>query len=242
MSETLKTGAARRKRKRDKDGEAETPGTDRQGCGERSLISQHHLLPVPGLKAPLMSNLPQPHTSRAPQSRERPHCLFPCLSPAPFSAPQSACFFSGLQCIQDSVEEKQKKQTHLFGRQHITCPCALLEKEFSFKILPLHQFTVHLIKGILIQQLLFSLCWTSNFLDKLSVFNLSRVASIEAKPTGDAGYIQAFLLGEKSPRLKMCQWKCLRATVFPFFFSWWYRHRALWCRNVWPIFRSLQRY
>lgn len=29
-------------------------------------------------------------------------------------------------------------------------------------------------------------------------------------------YIQAFLLGKKSPRLKMCQWKCLRATVFPF--------------------------
>lgn len=56
----------------------ETPGTERQGCGERSLISQHHLLPFPGLKAPLMSNLPQPHTSRAPQSHSSR------LSPAPF--------------------------------------------------------------------------------------------------------------------------------------------------------------
>lgn len=71
-----KKDAAGMERKRDKDREAETPGTDRQGCRERSLISQHHLFPVPGLKAPLMSNLPQPHTSRALSSRERPHCLF----------------------------------------------------------------------------------------------------------------------------------------------------------------------
>lgn len=69
----------RERKKRDRETKtekAETPGTDRQGCGERSLISQHHLLPVPGLKAPLMSNLPQPHTSRAPQSCERTYCLF----------------------------------------------------------------------------------------------------------------------------------------------------------------------
>lgn len=48
---------------------------------ERGLISQHHLLPFPGLKAPLMSNLLQPHTSKEPQScwRQQP---FPCLSPA----------------------------------------------------------------------------------------------------------------------------------------------------------------
>lgn len=53
--ETLRTRAARRKRDKS---EGETPGTNQQGCGEWSLISQHHLLPVPGLKAPLMSNLP----------------------------------------------------------------------------------------------------------------------------------------------------------------------------------------
>lgn len=65
-----------REERRDKDREAETSGTDQQGCGERSLISQHHLLPVPGLKAPLMSNLPQPHSSRAHRAMRDPHCLF----------------------------------------------------------------------------------------------------------------------------------------------------------------------
>ena len=32
------------------------------GPHRRSLIFQRHLLPVPELKAPLMSNLPPPHT------------------------------------------------------------------------------------------------------------------------------------------------------------------------------------
>lgn len=80
--ETLKKGMLQGEEKRDgetkTERQREAPGTERQGCGERSLISQHHLLPFPGLKAPLMSNLPQPHTSRAPQSRSSR------LSPAPF--------------------------------------------------------------------------------------------------------------------------------------------------------------
>lgn len=57
----------------------EAHGTDQQGCRDRSSISQHHLLPVPGLKAPLMANLPHLHTSIAPPSGERP--LRPFLSP-----------------------------------------------------------------------------------------------------------------------------------------------------------------
>lgn len=74
--ETLRTRAARRKRDKS---EGETPGTDQQGCGEWSLISQHHLLPVPGLKAPLMSNLPQQENTAESFSRLSPVTRAPHL-------------------------------------------------------------------------------------------------------------------------------------------------------------------
>lgn len=66
--------------------------------------------------------------------------------------------------------------------------------------LPLRQFTDHLIIGVLIQYVPFLFCWTPNYLDKLSVFNLSRLASIEEKPTGDAGCVYIGLsTGKEEP-------------------------------------------
>ena len=79
--------AGRRKEKRRKERRREEGPllgqTDGGVAVWRSLISQRHLLPVPGLKAPLMSNLPPPHCTAAAAAGKKT-LTHVCLSVSPF--------------------------------------------------------------------------------------------------------------------------------------------------------------
>lgn len=100
----------KKKKKRDKDREAETPGTDRRGCGESSLISQHHLLPVPGLKKLHLCQTSHNHTP----VEHRRAARAPIASPS--SVPCTFFFLSPPATVTHPLASSTAALTHTFSR------------------------------------------------------------------------------------------------------------------------------
>lgn len=86
----------------------------------------------------------------------------------------------------------------------------------------------HPLNGVLIQRLLFLCCWSANYLDKLSMFNLSSLASIEEKPTGEAVCIYSPFYRERWAHDSKCVNGSASERLLSPFFSWWWKRWGFW--------------